>query len=267
MSKKLVGLAFGCLLSGCIHSSLAEVIAIDAIQAGTSFSADKTKTFLWAAKNPKATLIFIPGGEGHLGLADDKVNLGGFYGNTLRPLSDPNLTAGLMNVVVFDSPYELPVGTSYPSSRATADHLKRIESVVLYYKDSLHQPIWLMGHSNGAVSVTEFYKYLQEQKKEALITGMVYSSARNGADFNSDTSNLPVLFLAHEKDGCQKSTIGSSRSVYEDLKRVDKAKLEYVLIKGGRPEGEPCRSGYHMFNGASEEAYRAIDGFISPYYK
>jgi hypothetical protein len=55
--------------------------------------------------------------------------------------------------------------------------------------------------------------------------------------------------------------------VYQRLKRVDTAKVDHVAITGGAPEGDPCRSGYHMYNGASEEAYRAIDAFIGGFYR
>lgn len=219
------------------------------------------------SKRRRATLVLIPGGEGQVRLADDRKNLGGFYGNTLRPLSVPGLTSGLLNVVIFDSPSVLGVTGGYPASRTTPDHLMRIRSVVLYYREKFHKPVWLMGHSNGAVSITEFYKELQKNKEENLVAGMVFSSARNGATFNAQTTNLPVLFLAHHRDGCANATNANSRSVYEDLKRVDRARVEYVLIEGGAPEGEPCRSGYHMFHGAGDEAYKAIDSFIGSFLK
>jgi hypothetical protein len=193
--------------------------------------------------------------------------LGGFYGSTLKPLSDPTRTSGIFNVVVFDSPRALQTGSGYPGSRATSAHLKRIESVVQYYKEKFNHPVWLMGHSNGAVSVTEFYKYLQKNKKESLISGIIYSSGRNGASFNSGT-NLPVLFLAHQQDSCSKSTLHSSQSVYDELKKTNQQKTEYVVIKGGEAQRDDfCSSGHHMFYGASEEVYSAIDSFVSPYFR
>lgn len=202
-----------------------------------------------------------------MGLSLDKADLGGFYGKTLKPLSNSKLTSGFFNVVVFDSPTSLPVGSSYPTSRATTDHLARIESVVQFYKEKFNKPVWLMGHSNGAVSVTEFYKYLQKSHKEGMVGGIIYSSGRNGASFNSDT-NLPVLFLAHEKDGCQKSTNSNSLDVFKDLSKGNKQKTEYVVLKSGEAELlEPCRSGYHMFFNAHEEAYKAIDRFAAELFK
>lgn len=261
---KLSAILFICALFAI--PAQAQVFIVDPIEKGFSYSSEPTSTFLWENKSAKAVLIFIPGGEGQLKITSERKDFGGFYGNTLKPLSNSSQTSGLFDVVIFDSPFVLPSGTTYPNSRATADHMMRIESVVLYYKNKFNKPVWLMGHSNGAVSVTEFYKYLQDKKRENLISGIIYSSARNGASFNSKT-NIPVLFLAHEQDGCSKSTPGNSRSVYEDLKKSNQSRTEYVLIKGGETESDPCRSGYHMFFGASQDAYKAIDSFASSFYK
>jgi hypothetical protein len=255
------------ILSAYTSLSFAQVYSVEPIEKGFFSSSAHTKTFLWESKNAKATLIFIPGGEGQLNLNPDKKDLGGFYGSTLKPLSDPTRTSGIFNVVVFDSPTALQTGSNYPGSRATSAHFKRIESVVLYYKEKFNHPVWLMGHSNGAVSVTEFYKYLQKDKKENLISGIIYSSGRNGASFNSDT-NLPVLLLAHQQDNCSKSTLHNSKSVYDELKKTNQQKTEFVLIKGGEAQHDDfCSSGHHMFYGASEEVYSAIDSFVTPYFK
>ncbi len=248
------------LLFGFAHS---EVVPVPFVGTDTSSSAAPTMTWLWEANSAKATLVFIPGGEGHLGLTLDRKALGGFYGATLKPLSDSGLTSGSMNVVVFDSPVPLPVGSNYPISRQSTEHLRRLESVVRFYKDTYSLPIVMMGHSNGAASITEFYKFLQKEGKSDLVTGAVYSSARNGSTFN-DKTNLPILFLAHERDGCAKSTPYQSNAVYEAQRRTNSQKLNYVVIRGGEPQAQdPCSSGFHMFYGAGEEAYKAIDAFFS----
>ncbi len=184
---------FSLLIALLPSLSLAQVVSVEFKDKGFLFSDAPTLTFLWQAKQPKATLVFIPGGEGKLGLTLERTNLGGFYGATLRPLSDDRLTSGSFNVVVFDSPVQLPSGTDYPYSRQSSEHLLRIQSVVNYYKDKFGLPVWLMGHSNGAVSITEFYKLMQKNKNEKLIDGAVYSSARNGATFNEETQ-IPIFF-------------------------------------------------------------------------
>jgi hypothetical protein len=239
----------------------AEVVSVEFKDKGFLFGDAHTLTFLWSAKQPKATLIFVPGGEGMIGLTPDRPNLGGFYGATLRPLSDDRLSSGSFNVVVFDSPTQLPAGTDYPYSRQSSEHLLRIQSVVNHYKEKFGLPIWLMGHSNGAVSITEFYKLMQKNKNEKIVEGAIYSSARNGATFNEETQ-LPILFLAHEKDGCEKSLQSRSLQEYQRQQKTNKAKLDYVVIRGGDPQGPVCTSGHHMFFGASKEAFGAIDQFV-----
>jgi len=244
-----------------MHCASAQVIAVAYKGQEATTEQEPTLTFLWSSPAAKATLIFIPGGEGRLGLTADRKNLGGFYGATLRPLSDVNLSSGNFNVVVFDSPIPLPVGTSYPVSRTSTEHLTRIESVVQFYKAKFDLPVWLMGHSNGAVSLTEFYAKLQREGKTDLIAGAIYSSARNGARFDHRVQ-LPILFLAHEKDACAKSTNYNSRKVFEEQRSTNKQRLRYVLLQGGEGQAQDvCSSGFHMFYGAASEAYQAIEAF------
>lgn len=243
-------------------TSSAQVFFVEPIETGVFGSSDLTPTFLWPGKNSNAVLIMIPGGDGYLGLTPERKDLGGFYGNTLKRLSDPALTSGRLDVVIFDSPYRMLVGDAYPTARAATDHLSRIESVVRYYKDKLNKPIWLMGHSNGAVSVTEFWRSIHDGSKASLIDGVIVSSSRNGISFPDDTS-IPVLFLHHRKDSCQKSSSSVSMRAYESLKLTDKNKVEYIWISGGEAESaNSCYSGYHMYFGAGAEVADAIDAFI-----
>ncbi len=245
-----------------LQTPLAEVVAVDFKEKGLFFGEEPTLNFVWPSSQAKATLIFLPGGEGRLGITPERSNLGGFYGATLKPLSDEKITGGLFNVVVFDSPVHLPAGVDYPYARQSKEHLLRIESVIQYFKQRFGLPIWLMGHSNGAVSLTEFYKKLKQDHNENLVDGAVYSSARNGADFG-DKTKLPILFLAHERDGCEKSLPSSSKSVFDRQQQNNPMRTKYVLIKGGEAQAQHrCSSGFHMFYGASQEAYSAIEAFF-----
>jgi hypothetical protein len=241
--------------------AFAQVVSVEFKEKGFMFSDAPTLNFLWPAKQAKATLIFIPGGEGRLGITPERQNLGGFYGSTLKPLSDDQLTRGGFNVVVFDSPVKLP-GSDYPASRQSREHLMRIESVVRHFKDVFGLPVWIMGHSNGAVSITAFYKALQKSQKENLVSGAIFSAARNGANFD-DNTQLPILFLAHEREQCSKSLPARSKAVFDQQQKSNPLKTAFILIKGGEAQAQNhCSSGFHMFYGASEEAYLAIDRFV-----
>ena len=241
----------------------AQVIAVPSTNGGIFGSSEPTMTFLWPGRDSKAVLIMIPGGEGHLGLTPDRTDLEGFYGKTLKPLSDPAATSGSLDVVIFDSPYRMATGDTYPMSRMSSDHLGRMEDVIRYYRDKLGKPIWLMGHSNGAVSITEFWKSIHDTDKKTLISGLVISSARNGISLPDDTG-IPVLFLHHRNDACAKSSSSGSWAVYESLASAGRSRTSHVWITGGESEARnSCYSGYHMYFGAGQEAASAIDAFIT----
>jgi hypothetical protein len=216
-----------------------------------------TQTFLWPAKDARAVLVMIPGGDGRIGLVPSRTDLGGFYGRTFKPLSDPTQTSGKTNVVIFDSPNPLQVSRSYLASRATAEHLGRIESVVRFYSEKFGKPVWLQGHSNGAISVAEFLR-----SREKLISGAIFSSSREGVKVASDTK-VPVLFLHHRKETCSVADGKDDVRSFEALKAAGKTNTAFVWIEGGSADaGNPCASGYHLYAGAELEAARAIDAFM-----
>jgi hypothetical protein len=54
------------------------------------------------------------------------------------------------------------------------------------------------------------------------------------------------------------------RHIFVNQLKTNSKKIKYVSVKGGEAQAQhPCYSGFHMFNGAAEEAYSAIDSFIS----
>ena len=243
--------------------SMAQVIAVPFQGRDSSTSSASTLTYVWQAGFAQATLIFVPGGEGRLALSPERKSIGGFYGGVLRPLASSSLTSGHLNVVVFDSPTPLDVGTDYPYSRKSAEHLQRLESVIRFFSDRYGLPIWIMGHSNGAASITELYKALKQEGRESLISGAIYSSARHGASFGGKL-DIPVLILAHERDSCPRSTPAHSRGEHDKLLQAGSGKTKLVLLKTGEAQFQkPCVSGFHMFEGAYQEAYNAIDNFFN----
>jgi hypothetical protein len=247
-------------------ASHAEVIAIESIEKGVFVGAQPTLTLYWQGKESRAVLVFIPGGEGHIGLKEGQTDHGSHFHQMLKRLTNPSLTSGRLDVVLYDSPYELSPRQPYPVARGGSDHLGRIESVVRYYKKKTGLPVWLMGHSNGGISLTEFVKLLQEQGKADLIAGMIVSGARSETRFDRPL-NIPVLFMHHKQDGCSKSGPNASYSNYTRVKEFNKSVTEFADVTEGRPESrDACHSGYHMYFGASDEAARLIDAFVSRIY-
>lgn len=251
---------------GAFVSVQAEVIAVEQIDKGFFSSAAPTLTMYWQGKEAKALLIFIPGGEGYIGLKPGQTDQRYPFHQMLKRLTNPALTSGQFDVVLLDSPAELSPKQPYPTARAAMDHMVRIESVVRFYKEKTGLPVWLLGHSNGGISLTEFVKYLQKADKMSLVAGIIPSGARSETYFKPPL-NLPVLVLHHQQDGCSHTLPKSAAENFAQVKAFNKASTELVWLTSGEAQPrDPCRSGFHMYAGASDEAAQAIDVYMSKFY-
>ena len=73
---------------------------------------------------------------------------------------------------------------------------------------------------------------------------------------------LDSVYTKIRTPSCEKSLPSKSLQEFQRQLKSNKAKLDYVVIKGGEPQGPVCTSGYHMFYGAAKEAFGAIDQFV-----
>jgi hypothetical protein len=250
--------------------ALAEVIPVAPSYQGFLASSEPTMTFLFPTTDARATLVFIPGGEGRVGLkpewtAEHRYFSRYHFNLALRSLGDSKQTSGRYNVVIFDSPVDLLIANHWSPMRMGSEHLSRVEDVVRHYRNKLGKPVWLMGHSMGSISVTEFYKRLQDNKSEDLITGLIISGGENGTSLNYTATRLPVLVLHHENDECVGNTPAHARKLHEKLAESGNAAAELAFIKTGTrspDNNNPCRSGYHMYYGAGDDLARVLDQFM-----
>ena len=250
------------VFSTVCDQAAAEVIAVP---IGDS-ARPPTLTMYWEGAGSKALLILIPGGEGQLNLKPTQLNVGNQFYLTLKQLTQGSEPKGIFDVVLFDSPERLENSRGYPSSRATPDHMSRIRSVVQFYKEKTKKPIWLMGHSNGAVSVTEYLRYEKKIGQGNQISGLIVSGARKLAYFDSDPLNLPILFMSHRQDGCLNADPNASVNNFEKVKSLNMAQTSFVFIETGSPEGSrTCETGYHMYNNATQEVVATLRNFIVPF--
>jgi len=249
------------LVTSLAHA--AEVIPVVPIESCFLCSATPSLTMYWPGQASKAVLMLIPGGEGHVGLKPGQTDHPFHQFQTLKRLTDPTLTRGQLDVVLLDSPSPLSPNQAYPSARASSDHMIRIESAVRYYKAKTGLPVWLMGHSNGGISLTEFLKYARKNNRMDLIGGMVASAVRTESYFEEPIA-FPMLFMHHPSDGCFHTSFAASYQNYEKVKAFNTAPTAFVAIQGGQAEQrDPCRSGFHMYFGAAEEVAQRLDEFMS----
>lgn len=237
------------------QAKAAQIFVVDPPQK-SSVDAPPTMTLLYSVENPQVTVIAIPGGEGHLRFKETTTGTRNQTALMLRNLTRADLSKLRTNVVIFDSPYEI-----FPYDlRKSADHLDRIENVIRYYKKKFNTPIWLLGHSWGSVSVTEFINRSPEAR--ALLAGVITSGSKYEIEIK-DSVSMPILFLHHRQDGCRATPYGYAQSNFEKVKSTNKRVTEIATVKGGEEVGDPCRNGYHMYVGAYEEAAKFVEKFIS----
>jgi hypothetical protein len=240
----------------------AEVIAVEPIEKGFFVSSAPSLTFHWRSADPKVLLLYVPGGEGVIGLRAGQSDVRQPFYQMLRRLSDSSLTRGRVDVVLLDSPAPLSPGQPFPAARTASEHLMRIESAVRFYQARTGLPVWLMGHSNGGISIAEFVRYLQKKGTPDLIAGLISSASRNEAEFESPFA-LPMLVIHHRNDACRHSLFSTAESRYARVKAFDPQPVEFFAVTDGAAQNaDPCRSGFHMYAGASEQAASAIDDFL-----
>jgi len=256
-------LAATCLI--CFADAHAEIIPIASTSTGLLSSSAPTLTFYWPGKDSKAVLLFIPGGPGQIGLKPDTTEPQGERPQMLKRLSDPEATSGRYDVVLIDSPYPLSPNDPYPAARGSTDHVKRIEAAALYYGHKTGLPVWVMGHSNGGISLTAFIKYLQAEGRMSIVSGMVALEIRSESRFDPPI-DMPVLFVHHQKSNCQYAAGSAVMKLYDKLKAFDKAPTEFVWITSGEAQADPCSSGFHTFHNAGPEVAKAIDDFLTKIY-
>jgi len=246
-----------------IYSVNAQVISVEQTETGLFVNSSPTNTLFWEAKHPKALILLIPGGEGQLNLKPETTNLKLNFFQSLKSLTNPEVTSGLYDIVLFDSPYPM----HQISARASKDHILRIEQVIQFYKFKTNLPIWLMGHSNGGISISEFIRYLQQNNKTQMIAGVIASGIRNQSFFNPPIE-FPVLFIHHQYDACINTKPSESLLNSQKVKEFTKSDVQYITISSGESESrDPCRSGYHMYFNAGAELSKSIDLFLGKYYE
>ena len=257
--KKIFATVFFMAIS---QIAFGEIVSIPNPNEGFFYSKDDTQTIYFQNSNSKAVLVFLPGGEGSFGTSPDKPPLERFF--FLTSIAKGQNQGPKLDFVFMDSPYVLsPMNTrSNLVTRESKDHLDRIKSVIRVYAQKTNKPIWLIGHSNGAYSLSSFLNQVPENQK--LIRGAIFSGGRVER-FLEGEFNVPILILHHENDPCPHATYDAAKNFYDEVKRQNKGKTEFITIIGGTNSGEACFSGgsHHMFSGAYEQFNDAVLKFIT----
>jgi hypothetical protein len=222
----------------------------------------KTRTIYWAGVESKALIVFIPGGNGILALDREDNVISQPYYRSLKNLSDAQVTTGHIDVVLIEFPN--PLNQQDLSLRENDEHMTRIKRVIEFYAQKTKLPIWLMGHSNGGVSLGNYVRYLQKNHKLGTIAGLIASAIRNESSFYFKLPlNLPILFIHHMKDQCQSASSEYSIINYNRVRQINNSVTQFQWILGGESENkDPCLSGFHMYFKSEMQMIQSIEQFI-----
>lgn len=234
-------------------SAFSQVIPVEPLTKGM-FGTQQTMTFPYERSDADLTIVVVPGYPGSVNLKiGDKV----VRGITARMMQNFQYrTAIKANVVIFDSPVSLEdIG-----ARSSSDHLGRIESVVKFYGERFKAPVWLFGHSDGSISVSEYLNRSDDTRKS--IAGAILSAGRDETRIRVNWS-VPVLVLHHERDGCNVTTFNGAKRYFSRIKDMNTGPTEFATVVGGTSSGAPCGTGFHMYEGAFGETLGLIEDFIA----
>jgi len=153
------------LLSITISSHAAEVIPVKPMEDCFLCSSAPSMTMYWQGRNSKALMIMLPGGDGYLGVKPEMTDINRPFIENLKRLTNPDMTKGQVDLVFLDNPRVITPFERDLSGRGTKEHMIRIESALKFYKEKTRLPVWILGQSNGGVSLANFLHYMQEKTK------------------------------------------------------------------------------------------------------
>jgi len=214
--------------------------------------------------DPKAILVYLPGGGGTLVGQDGRLR----YGRFTSLLSEqPFITA------VVDMPSDHPGGVAGTDQfRASKAYTEDIKNVIDLLRQKWTKPVFLLGHSGGTTSVAHLGTILKDQRIAGLILMATISTHRGpGVSLSSlplHEITYPILFVHHREDRCV-----SFEAALQQLSRLTKSpKADFIEVLGGdRSRAHQCspfaaRQGPenygHFFAGKEREVFQAITDWI-----
>ena len=215
--------------------------------------------------DPKAILVYLPGGGGTLVGPDGRLRFGRF---TSRLSEQPFVTA------VVDMPSDRPRGVAGTDHfRASKAYTEDIHNVIDFLRQKWTKSVFLVGHSGGTTSVAHLGAVLKDQRIAGLVLMAAISTHRGGAEVS--LSNLPlheitypILFVHHRDDQCV-----SFDGARQQLSRLTRSpKVDFIEVLGGDPSRAHQCSPFaarrgpenhgHFFAGKEREVFQAITDWI-----
>lgn len=219
----------------------------------------KVNVFWEPTENATATVLLFPGGGGGYGQVENgRPQSGNFLVRSM-----PHFLAEHLNVAIFGRPSDHP-DLDQPE-RLSERHRADVSAVLAQIKTWSDRPVWLVGTSNGTVSVAALAIGLpREAIAGAVLTSSIVGYRWQGAlpRQNLAAISVPTLMLHHARDACAACRPEEVGAVFDRLSQAPVKKL--IMAEGGaNPKGDVCGARHwHGYIGMEREAVALIAGWM-----
>ncbi len=222
--------------------------------------------FLYSkAISPQAVAILFQGGAGRIGAAGTATNGWARVENFLSG-GAKRFTNNGVTVAIFETPSNK--GNLNDGFRNTPEHNQDVSALIAFLrKENPSLPVWLIGTSNGTLSVTSAAANLAQSEKpdgivlsssvsvEHSLTGQKYTHPYWAAKL--DQIAMPALLVHHKQDACEYSPYTGMQKALASFPNA--TKIELITMEGGAAvSGDRCGSGPHQYAGIQDEATQKI---------
>lgn len=211
---------------------------------------------------PKGVVLIYPGGPGFLVVNRQ----GGAYGAFRREFAD----FGYLSAVV-DVPSDVPEGLGgggeayFEQFRLGDAHTRDTRAVIDALSKRWSGPVYLFGHSMGAISVAHLAATLNDHRLRGIVLAGSPTKRGPQASWVSvpsarlDKIKVPTVLVHHRNDGCAGSTFEGA----SDYPRHFSAspRVGFIAVTGGWPThaANPCEgNNHHSFSGKRREVVDAV---------
>ncbi len=245
------------MLAAPAQAELVRVPSRPGVTVPVAFEAPAGRATAW--------VLLMPGGTGALGLS--AVGAPTSENSVLYLISGRGaFTAAGIGTVMVDTPSDNASGYK-AQFRRTQEHADDIAAVVRAVRQRFKGPVWMLGHSAGAVSVANVARRLAgPARPDGLImtSAVVLKTRRRDPDGPVQAFDYPgpVLIVANRRDTCSYSPPADAAKLRDAFTAARPAVLR--LLDGGSNSGrDPCKAhSAHAFSGMHSEVLAAVAAFI-----
>lgn len=217
----------------------------------------------------QAVVVLFQGGGGNIGVTGSKEN--GWIQRDKAFLAGgaARFSKNRLTVAVVDTPSDR--SDLNGGFRNSAEHNQDIKTLVEFLrKDNPNLPVWLIGTSNGSLTVAGASIAMNDKPVAGVVLTSTVTEEHSwsiGQKFvhpvyRAELSKVtvPVLIVHHKFDRCKHSPyqpIGALTKAFPNSKKV-----ELISVEGGSDNNDPCNGGYHQFSGQEQEVTDLISRWI-----